>query len=67
MIKTLIYKAFDHGTKLETMIKQMDKKKFAQTLFIFTTMYTMSKVIRYHDEKIEKLEKEIKELKSKGE
>ncbi len=67
MIRLMMYKIFENSTKLETMVTQIDKKKLARSLFIFTTIYTMSRVVKQHEQRINDLETELKEMKSKGE
>lgn len=67
MINLIVRGVFEHSTKVETMIKQIDKKKFARYLYLFMTIYSMSKMIKQHDERIDNIEKELKEMKLKGE
>lgn len=66
MIDIVMKKVFEHNTKLETMIKQIDKKNL-QILSLFVTVYAMWKIIKKHDKQINDIKNELKEIKSKGE
>lgn len=64
MIDLIINKVFENSTKIDTLMKQLNKKKVTQCLFIFTTIFSMSRVIKRHEKKISELETQINGIKS---
>lgn len=70
MINLMLKNIFENGIKIDTITKHINRlDRYNTTMFfiLLADIYLLVKLSKKHDDKINELEDEIKELKSKGE
>ena len=70
MINLMIKSIFENSNKIDSIVKHVNKtnrKHCLEFALVAIAIYTMTKTIKNHEEKISNLEIELEEMKSKGE